>query len=120
MICEKQLEYLCRKYNIRYQFFESTGIAMLYTGLDEWQIKYYDNRDRPFCLMHKNKMRQTKNFHTQRYLRTLPQLLDCILKHKKVLSLIYASKLHKQKNNNININSNKYSKNYNRRINVNC
>ena len=50
MICEKQLEYLCRKYNIRYQFFESTGIAMLYTGLDEWQIKYYDNRDRPFCL----------------------------------------------------------------------
>jgi len=102
MINEKQLEYLCRKYNIRYQFFEVTGIAILDTGLDIWQIKYYDNRDRPYCLMHKNKMRQTKNFHTQRYLRTLPQLLDCVLNHKKVLSLIYASKLHKQKNSNIN------------------
>ena len=32
MIDQKQLEYLCKKYKIKYQFFESTDIAILDTG----------------------------------------------------------------------------------------
>jgi len=99
MINQKQLEYLCRKYSIKYQYFEVTDIALLYTPLDTWQIKYVGNRDRPYCLLHKNKIKQTKKFHVQRYLRTLPQLIDSILRHKNVLSQIYISKIHKQNNN---------------------
>jgi len=101
MINQKQLEYLCRKYEIKYQYFEATDIALLYTPLDTWQIKHVGNRDRPYCLLHKNKIKQTKKFHVQRYLRTLPQLIDSVIKHKKVLSQMYVSKIHKQ-NNNIN------------------
>ena len=37
MIDQKQLEYLCKKYKIKYQFFESTDIAILDTGLDIWK-----------------------------------------------------------------------------------
>ena len=99
MINQKQLEYLCRKYSIKYQYFEVTDIALLYTPLDTWQIKYVGNRDRPYCLLHKNKIKQIKKFHVQRYLRTLPQLIDSILRHKNVLSQIYISKIHKQNNN---------------------
>ena len=101
MIDQKQLEYLCKKYKIKYQFFESTDIVILDTGLDIWLIKHVGNRDRPYCLLHKNKIKQTKKFHVQRYLRTLPQLIDSVIKHKKVLSQMYVSKIHKQ-NNNIN------------------
>lgn len=92
MIDEKQLDYLCKKYNIRYKIFPVTGIAILDTGLDEWRVKYIPGRLRPYCLLHKNKFRQTNKFHVQRWLRTIPQVIDCVASHKKVLTQIYSSK----------------------------
>jgi len=101
MIDQKQLEYLCKKYKIKYQFFDSTNIIYLYTGIDDWMIKYVENKNKPFCLMHKNKLRQTKKFHVQRYLTNLYQSIHCIASHKNILTSLFASKIHKQ-NNNIN------------------
>ena len=99
MIDQKQLEYLCKKYKIKYQFFESTDIVILDTGLDIWLIKHVGNRDRSYCLMHKNKIRQTKKFHVQGWKRTLSHAVDSLLSHKNVF--INHSKIHKQ-NSNIN------------------
>lgn len=101
----KQLDYLCKKYKIKYKVFESTGTVYLETGLDDWLIKYVgNNRDRPYCLMHKNKIRQTKKFHVQRYLTKLSHALDSVINHKKILVNMSSSpntykKNYKNKNN---------------------
>lgn len=99
MIDELLLQRMCNQYNIKYKIFENTGTIILDSGLDEWMVRIEPNRDRPYCLLHKNKIRQTKKFHVQRYLRTLGQLLDSVASHKKVLtSLFGSSPIHKQKN----------------------
>lgn len=88
---EIELKLLCNKYNIKYKVFLGTSVAILDTGIDEYQIKYMEYRDRPYCLMHKNKIRQTNKFHTQRYLRTLFQVIDSVASHKGILINIYGS-----------------------------
>lgn len=100
----KQLHYLCTKYKIKYKIFESTNTIYLDSNLEEWLVKYIYNKDKPFCLMHKNKIRQTNKFHVQGYKRTLTHLIDSILTHKKVLVKIHGSpgntyKNYKYKNN---------------------
>ena len=88
---EVELKLLCDKYNIKYKVFSGNNVALLDTGIDEYQIKYMEYRDRPYCLMHKNKIRQTNKYHTQRYLKKLSHALDSIINHKKVLVNIYSS-----------------------------
>ena len=102
MINQKQLEYLCKKYKIKYQFFENTDIAIIDTGLDIWQIKHVGNRDRPYCLLHKNKIKQTKKYHVQRWVKNFLFAIDTIVEHKKVLVNLYGSpRIHRQQNKNI-------------------
>lgn len=91
MINELELERLCKRYKIKSKVFKETGIIILDSGLDEWQIKYIENKIKPYCLLHKNKCKQTSKFHVQRWLRTLPQSIDCVANHKKVLSQLYVS-----------------------------
>lgn len=94
----KQLHYLCTKYKIKYKVFESTNQIYIDSNLDEWLIKYVgNNRDRPYCLMHKNKIRQTKKFHVQGYKAKLSHALDSIVGHKGILKNIYAPNTYKQK-----------------------
>jgi hypothetical protein len=117
MIDELLLQRMCNQYNIKYQIMETTNIILLDSGLDQWMVKIESHRDRPYCLMHKNKLRQTKKYHTQRYLRTLGQLLDSVASHKRVLINIFGSSpIHKQKNK-IN-KSNKH--NYNNKKGITC
>ena len=88
MINEKELENLCTKYGIRYQFFETTNIALLYDGINEWQIEYFENRDRPYYLSHKNtrgSKKRKRRCHEQNNLRNLYQAIHSIYTHKKVL-----------------------------------
>lgn len=99
MIDELLLQRMCNQYNIKYQVIEATNIILLHTGLDDWMIKIEPHRDKPYCLMHKNKLRQTNKFHFQRRLSNLFQSLDCVASHKKVLKTIFnSSPIHKQKN----------------------
>lgn len=105
---EIQLKHLCNKYNIKYKLFETTGTVLLDCGFDEWQIKYVHGRDRPYCLMHKNKIRQTNKFHVQRYLRTIPQLFDCIINHKKIIINMFPPFHKKRQNTKINKRRNNY------------
>jgi hypothetical protein len=96
---------MCKQYNIKYKVFENTGTILLDSNLDEWMVKIESHKDRPYCLMHKNKLRQTKKFHFQRRLTTLGHLLDAVASHKKVLTTIYGlPPIHKPKNNKINTN----------------
>lgn len=98
MINKLNLQRLCKKYNIKYKLFEETKIILLDSGLDEWQIKVKDKKHKPYCLLHKNKLRQTDKYHIQRHLSNLYQAIDSIANHKKVLSNIYGSQ-HTYKNN---------------------
>ena len=91
MICETKLKRLCDRYNIKYKYFESTNIIYLDSGLDEWQIRYVPQKDKPYQLLHKNKIGRSDKYHTQRWLRTMNQSIDCIAGHKKVLSTVYNS-----------------------------
>ena len=101
---EKQLKYLFNKYKIRYKIFEATDIVLLDSGLDEWLIKYQHGRDQPYCLMHKNKLKQTKRFHVQRWLSNFYQSLDSLLSHKNIFVDHSSSKntYKKYRNNKIN------------------
>lgn len=116
MINESKLQYLCNKYNIKYQFFESTNVILLNTGLDIWKIKYFPHKNKPFCLLHKNKIRQTNKFHIQRWLTTLYQSLDVVVNHKNWLKPLYDSQhkyKHKQNKNIIDkINKIRRTKDY--------
>lgn len=109
MIDEILLQRMCKQYNIKYKIFESTDTITLYTGLDDWMIKYVPGRDRPYCIFHKNKIKQTKKYHVQRWVRTLYQGLDVIITHKKVLVNVFSLR-NTYKNKNIKINS-KYKNN---------
>lgn len=91
LINEVELQNICSKYNIKYRIFHQTNIITLYTGLDDWMIKYNPGKSKPYCLMHKNKIRNRSKFHVQRHLRTLYQSLDCIASHKNILKTIYGS-----------------------------
>jgi len=105
MIDQKQLEYLCKKYKIKYQFFESTDIVILDTGLDIWLIKHVgNNRDRPYCLMHKNEIKQTKRYHVQGWKRTLYQSINSLLLHKNIFVDHSKSQNTYKKSNKINNN----------------
>lgn len=87
---ELQLKQLCNRYKIKYKYFSQTETAIIETGLDEWIIKFQKGKERPFHLLHQNKIKPRKKpifgFHTQRRLRTLEQAIDCIIQHKGVLS----------------------------------
>ena len=100
LVNELQLKYLCDKYNIKYKIFEATDTIILHTGLDDWIIKYMPGRNRPYCLMHKNKVRQTNKFHVQRWLGSISNVIDCVASHKRVLKSIFDSP-----SNTYNINS---------------
>ena len=89
MIDEMELKRLCNKYKIKHKVFSQTKVILLDSGLDEWQVKYEEHKDKPFCLLHKNKCRQKSKFHVQRYLRTLYQTIHCVANHKNVLTNIY-------------------------------
>lgn len=91
MVSEEKLKQLCDKYNIKYKYFETTNMIYLDTGLDEWQIRYVPKKEKPYQLLHKNKTSRADKYHTQRWLRTLNQSIDCIARHKKVLKTIYNS-----------------------------
>ncbi len=101
MINEAELQRLCSKYNIKYKVFHQTNTITLYTGLDDWMIKYNPGKSKPYCLLHKNKVRNRSKFHVQRHLRTLYQSLDCVASHKNILKSIYGSHTYKTKNRNI-------------------
>jgi hypothetical protein len=99
VIDELLLQRMCKPYNIKYKIIEGTDTILLDSNLDEWMVKIDPSKERPYCLMHKNKIRQTKKYHVQKWLRTLPQLIDRIIGHKMVLNRIYGSTpIHKQKN----------------------
>lgn len=100
MIDEVLLQNMCNQYNIKFQVINDTII--LYTGLDDWMIKYIPGRDRPYCIFHKNKIKQTKKYHVQRWVRTLYQSLDVIIGHKKVLVNLFGSPNTYRKNTKIN------------------
>lgn len=104
----EKIQYLCDKYKIKYKIFEVTNYIYLDSGLDEWLVKYQPGREKPFCLMHKNKIKQTKKYHVQRYLRTEYQLIDCVANHKKILVNMFHGS------------HNTYKKNKNRINNINC
>lgn len=100
MFDEKLLERICSKYKIKYKLFEN--VVFLDTNLDEWMIKYIPNRrDRPYCLMHKNKFKQVNKFHIQRYLTTLYCSLDSVVNHKNILKTIYSTKRNTYKQNRV-------------------
>jgi len=102
MFDTQQLQTLCNKYNIKYQLFDGTGTILLDSGLDQWMIKYVGNRDRPYCLLHKNKIKQTKKYHVQRWVKNFLFAIDTIVEHKKVLVNLYGSpRIHRQQNKNI-------------------
>lgn len=103
MINIKELEYLCNKYRIKYQFFDN--IILLSTGLDQWMIRYMPNRDKPYCLMHKNKIKQTEKFHVQRWVKNITFALDTIISHKNILVNLYGSSNTYKQNKNIKINN---------------
>jgi len=101
---EKQLKYLFNKYKIRYKIFEETNVLLIDSGLDEWLIKYHHGRDRPYCLMHKNKLKQTKRYHVQGWKTKFEHLLDSLLSHKNIYIDHSKSKSTYKKNNKINNN----------------
>lgn len=103
MINETELHNICAKYKIKYKIFHQTGTILLDSGLDEWLLKYRPNKEKPYCLLHKNKIRNKSKFHTQRHLRTLSQSLDCIASHKNILKSIYGSHYHTYKTSSRNI-----------------
>jgi len=88
MINEKELEIQCNKYGIKYQYFETTNIAILDDGLNEWQIEYFNNRDRPYYLSHKNTKggkKRKRRCHEQNWLSNLYQVIHSVATHKKIL-----------------------------------
>jgi len=86
MINEIELKALCNKYKIKYKLFQLTNTIILDTGIAEWLIKHLgNNRDRPYCLMHKNKLGQTSKYHIQGYKKTLFQAIDSALTYKNII-----------------------------------
>jgi hypothetical protein len=102
MIDEQQLQYFSEKYKIKYKVFPQADMVTLSTGIDDWMIKYVKGRDRPYCLYHKNKIRQTNKYHVQRWLKKFPHVLDSIVNHKKILVNLYGSRNTHKQNKNIN------------------
>ena len=113
MINEQQLKLLCDKYKIKYQLFHSTNIVLLDTGLDLWQIKFIENKSKPFCLLHKNRFGHLNKFHIHGWRRNLFQTIDSICTHKKVLVDIYGSLGNTYKNNKYKNSKNKGGNKYN-------
>ena len=101
---EKQLKYLFNKYKIRYKIFEETNVLLIDSGLDEWLIKYQHGRDQPYCLMHKNKLKQTKRYHVQGWKSNFYHSLDSLLSHKNIFVDHSKSQNTYKKNNKINNN----------------
>lgn len=91
MFDEKLLERLCSRYKIKFKLFETTNTIILCTGIDDWIIRYIPGKVKPYCIFHKNKIKQTKKYHVQRWVRTLYQGLDVIIRHKKVLVNLFGS-----------------------------
>ena len=116
MINEKELEQfkqLCNKYRIKYQFFNITNIILLDSGFEQWMIRYVHNRDKPYCLMHKNKLKQTEKFHVQRWVKNITFAFDTIISHKNILVNLYGSSNTYHKNTNIkNTNKDKRRKQF--------
>jgi hypothetical protein len=93
LIDEVELKKICDKYKIKHKYFPQTNIVLLDSDLDEWQVRYNKHKDKPFCLLHKNKYRQKSKFHIQRRLRTLQQTIHCVASHKNVLIKIYRNSI---------------------------
>lgn len=89
MINEIELKEICDKYKIKHKHFPQTKVILLNSGIDEWQVKYNEHKDMPFCLLHKNRYERKNKFHIQRRLRTLQQTIHCAASHKNVLTKIY-------------------------------
>jgi len=102
MINKKELEQLCNKYRIKYKYFDTTNIILLDSGFEQWMIRYVHNRDKPYCLMHKNKLKQTEKFHVQRWVKNITFAFDTIISHKNILVNIYDSSNTYKQNKNIN------------------
>ncbi len=107
----QKLKYLCDRYNIKYKIFHQTDIILLDTGLDEWKIKKTNSKNKPYCLLHKNKTRLKNKYHTQRKTNTLFQAIDIIIKHKNVLYKLYNSKYNQSQQHTCN-NCNNILNNY--------
>jgi hypothetical protein len=43
MINKNHLEYLCNKYNISYNLFETTNTIIIDSILDKWIVKYHED-----------------------------------------------------------------------------
>lgn len=97
MINEKELEFLCNKYRIKHKYFPGTNTILLTTIFDEWLIKYIDGNIKPYCLLHKNKLKHTKKFHTQRWVKNIRFAFDTINEHNK----FYGFPIKIRKNTNI-------------------
>lgn len=110
MIDELLLQRMCKPYNIKYKIIEGTDTILLDSNLDEWMVKIEPNRERPYCLMHKNKIRQTNKYHVQRWLKKFPHVLDSIVNHKKILVNLYGGSQDTYKNKHKKQNTSKYRK----------
>jgi hypothetical protein len=84
----KQYDY---KFGTKSKVFYDTIIVD--SGNEEWQIKITNRRNRPICLLHRNKHGRTNKFHIQAYKTLLYHAYDAIYSHKNVLSCIKNKKI---------------------------
>jgi len=67
-------------------------LILVSTPLDSWQIKI-TNKQKPYCLLHKNKFGRTNRYHIQTWKSNLYYIYDTIHKHKNPLVNIHKNKI---------------------------
>ncbi len=89
MFDESIIKPWCDKYKIKCIVFPKTNTMLLDTGLDEWQVRFTDNKFKPYCLLHKNTRKNINKHHTQRKLKDLDHVFHAVVTHKGVLTGVY-------------------------------
>jgi len=91
MIDELEVQKYDKKYGTKSKVFSQTGIIYIESPLDSWQIRVINRKDRPICLLHKNKFGRTNKFHIQAFKTCLYHAYDAIYTHKGLMSVINKS-----------------------------
>lgn len=82
MINELEIKKFDEKFGTKSKVFQCSNIIIVETPLDTWMIKITNRRDKPVCLLHKNRYGRTNKFHIQSWKTCLYHAYDSIYRHK--------------------------------------
>ena len=92
MTIEREIKKYDNIFGTKSRYFPCTNTITVETPLDSWQIKI-TNKQKPYCLLHKNKFGRINRYHIQTWKSNLYYIYDTIHKHKNPLINIHKNKI---------------------------